>query len=78
MVIPILNDGFGLFKGLVYGRHDLLMWVKWYLLHLFIYLLIDIAFTGYVLTWGQMRYWAAVVITSLISSTVYFGKYLVW
>jgi quinol-cytochrome oxidoreductase complex cytochrome b subunit len=39
------------------------------------------AFLGYVLPWGQMSYWAATVITSLISVIPYFGEsllYFVW
>uniref|UniRef100_A0A0R3QIW1 Cytochrome b n=1 Tax=Brugia timori TaxID=42155 RepID=A0A0R3QIW1_9BILA len=38
------------------------------------YRLSSIAFTGYVLIWGQIRYWAAVVITSLITSVPYLGN----
>lgn len=40
-------------------------------------LLIAIAFTGYVLPWGQMSYWGATVITNLASAIPYIGKGLV-
>lgn len=37
------------------------------------------AFTGYVLPWGQMSYWAAMVITSLTSATPIIGSFInVW
>nr|YP_010393008.1 cytochrome b [Xylonora corona]UPX88870.1 cytochrome b [Xylonora corona] len=36
-------------------------------------LLMVIAFTGYVLPWGQMSYWAATVITSLFSALPFVG-----
>uniref|UniRef100_A0AAU8L1G2 Cytochrome b n=1 Tax=Bryozoa sp. TaxID=2813608 RepID=A0AAU8L1G2_9BILA len=36
-----------------------------------------IAFLGYVLVWGQMSYWAATVITNLLSVIPYIGKILV-
>jgi len=35
------------------------------------------AFLGYVLPWGQISYWAATVITNLLSAVPFVGKYLV-
>jgi len=35
------------------------------------------AFLGYVLPWGQMSYWAATVITNLLSAIPYFGSFIV-
>lgn len=35
------------------------------------------AFVGYVLPWGQIRFWAATVITNLLSAIPYIGKILV-
>nr|YP_003875470.1 cytochrome b [Chandlerella quiscali]ADL39028.1 cytochrome b [Chandlerella quiscali] len=65
-----------IFKGLIYGSYRLSgVWLSGICIYFF---LMSIAFTGYVLIWGQMSYWAAVVITSLITSVPYFGKYLVW
>lgn len=39
--------------------------------------LIAIAFTGYVLPWGQMSYWGATVITNLLRAVPYVGEILV-
>jgi len=41
-------------------------------------LLIATAFTGYVLPWGQMSFWAATVITNLFSAVPYYGKEVVY
>jgi ubiquinol-cytochrome c reductase cytochrome b subunit len=38
---------------------------------------IGIAFLGYVLPWGQIRFWGATVITNLISAIPYIGNYVV-
>lgn len=35
------------------------------------------AFLGYVLPWGQMSYWAATVITNLLSAIPYLGADIV-
>ena len=40
-------------------------------------LLIGTAFLGYVLPWGQMSYWAATVITNLLSAIPFLGSTLV-
>jgi len=40
-------------------------------------LLIATAFIGYVLVWGQIRFWAATVITNLFSAIPYIGSTLV-
>lgn len=39
--------------------------------------MIIVSFLGYVLVWGQMSYWAATVITNLVSAVPYFGFSLV-
>lgn len=36
-----------------------------------------IAFLGYVLPWGQMRFWGATVITNFLSAIPYVGNFLV-
>lgn len=41
------------------------------------FLVIGIAFLGYVLPWGQISFWGASVITNLISSIPYLGNRLV-
>jgi len=40
-------------------------------------ILMGTAFLGYVLPWGQMSYWAATVITNLLSAIPYLGSYVV-
>ena len=40
-------------------------------------LVILTAFIGYVLPWGQMSFWAATVITNMLSAIPYVGKMLV-
>ncbi|WP_217492888.1 cytochrome b N-terminal domain-containing protein [Pseudoalteromonas sp. BMB] len=35
------------------------------------------AFLGYVLPWGQMSFWAATVITNLLSAVPYLGVIMV-
>ena len=41
------------------------------------FVLMATAFMGYVLVWGQMRLWAATVITNLLSAIPVVGKMLV-
>lgn len=41
-------------------------------------LLIATAFTGYVLPWGQMSFWAATVITNLFSAIPFYGREVVY
>nr|BAV82720.1 cytochrome b [Brugia timori] len=65
-----------IFKGFINSSYRLSsVWISGIVMYL---VLMGIAFTGYVLIWGQMSYWAAVVITSLMTSVPYLGKYLVW
>ena len=42
-----------------------------------LFLTILAAFLGYVLPWGQISYWAATVITNLVSAVPYFGESIV-
>lgn len=44
---------------------------------LILLLMILTAFTGYVLPWGQMSFWAATVITNLASAVPFFGDFIV-
>ncbi len=63
------------FKGLVFGRYRLsFVWMSGLLI--FIMLIME-AFVGYVLVWAQIRFWAAVVITSLLSVIPMFGGLIV-
>nr|YP_011017986.1 cytochrome b [Lingula reevii]WQG15349.1 cytochrome b [Lingula reevii] len=49
----------------------------WYSGMVLMLLLMATSFLGYVLPWGQMSYWASVVITSLLSTVPLFGQALV-
>lgn len=64
-----------IFKGLFFMRYRLKkVWIR----GLTLYLLIMMeAFIGYVLVWAQMSFWAAVVITSLLSVIPIWGPTIV-
>jgi len=60
----------------VYYRSFKFKWV--WVIGIIIYVLsIGVAFIGYVLPWGQISFWAATVITNLLSIVPYFGGELV-
>ena len=62
-------------KGLYYGSYTKnIVWNVGVLLFL---LMIVTAFLGYVLPWGQMSFWAATVITNLLSAIPYVGDDIV-
>jgi len=68
-----------IFRGLYYGSFAYprqLVWVSGVVILL---LMIVIAFIGYVLPWGQMSFWAATVITNLVSVLPFVGNdILIW
>nr|YP_010317927.1 cytochrome b [Geukensia demissa]QHO63837.1 cytochrome b [Geukensia demissa]UJM44205.1 cytochrome b [Geukensia demissa] len=62
-------------RGLYYGSYlDKGVWNVGVVLYL---MLMAEAFLGYVLPWGQMSYWGAVVITSMITVIPYIGSLVV-
>jgi ubiquinol-cytochrome c reductase cytochrome b subunit len=62
-------------RGIYYGSY---VFPEVWNLGVAIYLiLIGTAFLGYVLPWGQMSYWAATVITNLLSAIPFVGKTIV-
>ena len=62
-------------RGLYYGSY---IYVKtWITGVLLLILVMAAAFLGYVLPWGQIRFWGATVITNLFSAFPYFGPDLV-
>ena len=64
-----------IFKALFFQSYRLfLVWLRG--LSLFLFFIME-AFMGYVLVWAQIRFWAAVVITSLLSVIPFFGPTLV-
>nr|QDP17889.1 cytochrome b [Parachtes teruelis] len=62
-------------RGLYYGSYR---FVNTWLVGSMLYMLaMGTAFLGYVLPWGQMSFWAATVITNLLSAIPFFGVGLV-
>lgn len=62
-------------RGLYYSSYYLSK--AWLIGFVLLLLVIGIAFLGYVLPWGQISFWGASVITSLLSSVPYLGQSLV-
>ena len=62
-------------RGIYYGSY---VFPEVWNIGVVIYLiLMGTAFLGYVLPWGQMSYWAATVITNLLSAIPFLGKVIV-
>ncbi len=62
-------------RGIYYGSFFFIE--TWNLGVILFILTIATAFIGYVLPWGQIRFWGATVITNLFSAIPYIGKILV-
>jgi len=62
-------------RGIYYGSFNLVE--TWNIGIILFILTIATAFIGYVLPWGQIRFWGATVITNLFSAIPYIGKTLV-
>ncbi len=62
-----------LFRGLYYGSYKAPREILWMIGVLIVFAMMATAFTGYVLPWGQMSYWAATVITNLFSAVPIVG-----
>ncbi|MGC1181641.1 cytochrome b [Legionella sp.] len=68
-----------LFRGLLYGSYQKPRELVWLLGVLLYVLILAAAFLGYLLPWGQMSYWGAEVITSLVEGIPVVGKNLgIW
>jgi ubiquinol-cytochrome c reductase cytochrome b subunit len=68
-------------KGLYYGSYQYPRHIVWFSGIIIYILMMGTAFLGYVLPWGQMSYWAATVITNMLTVIPYVGKdivYWVW
>ena len=57
-----------IFRGLYYGSYKAPREVTWVIGMIIYFLMIAIAFMGYVLPWGQMSFWGATVITGLFGA----------
>ena len=62
-------------RGIYYGSYN--KGAVWRLGVIIYLILMGTAFLGYVLPWGQISYWAATVITNLLSAVPYIGSSLV-
>ncbi len=66
-----------IFRGLYYGSYKSPREVLWMIGVIIFIAMMATAFMGYVLPWGQMSYWGAVVITNLFSAIPVVGDYIV-
>lgn len=62
-------------RGIYYGSYNFIE--TWNIGVVLFILTMATAFIGYVLPWGQIRFWGATVITNLFSAIPYIGKTLV-
>ena len=65
------------FRGLYYGSYFQPRSNLWYSGLMIFFLIIATAFMGYVLTWGQISFWGATVITNLFSAIPGIGTSIV-
>ena len=63
-----------IFRALYYGSYKAPREVIWIIGMIIYFLMMMTAFMGYVLPWGQMRFWGATVITNLFSAIPFFGE----
>ncbi|MEQ1769813.1 MAG: cytochrome b N-terminal domain-containing protein [Devosia sp.] len=63
-----------IFRGLYFGSYKAPREVLWILGVIIFLLTMATAFMGYVLPWGQMSYWAAVVITNIFAAIPIVGE----
>jgi ubiquinol-cytochrome c reductase cytochrome b subunit len=61
-------------RGLYYGSYILPRSNIWNIGIIIFFLLMAIAFLGYVLPWGQMSFWGATVITNIFSAIPWIGE----
>ncbi len=66
-----------MFRALLYGSYRSPREVLWWTGCIMLILFMAEAYTGYILPWGQMSYWAARVITSLFKTIPFIGESLV-
>jgi quinol-cytochrome oxidoreductase complex cytochrome b subunit len=66
-----------IFRGFYYGSYKSPREILWWMGVVILFLMMGSSFLGYVLPWGQMSFWAATVITNLISAVPWIGETLV-
>ena len=65
-----------LFRGLYYGSYIFPREILWSVGVIILLIMIMTAFMGYVLPWGQMSFWAATVITNLVTVIPFVGQFI--
>jgi ubiquinol-cytochrome c reductase cytochrome b/c1 subunit len=65
------------FRGLYYGSYKAPREILWMIGVLILFVMMATAFTGYVLPWGQMSFWAATVITNMFTAVPLVGEAIV-
>ena len=65
------------FRGIYYGSYKAPREILWMIGVLILFAMMATAFTGYVLPWGQMSFWAATVITNLFTAVPLVGEAIV-
>ena len=62
------------FRGLYYGSYTYPREFVWLSGVILLMVMVVTAFSGYILVWGQMSFWAATVITNLVTAVPLIGK----
>ena len=65
-----------MFRGMLYGSYRKPRELLWLIGSMIFFVLMMMAFTGYILPWGQMSYWGAMVIVSMIGAIPVIGETL--
>ncbi|MDT8364017.1 MAG: cytochrome bc complex cytochrome b subunit [Nitrosomonas sp.] len=65
-----------MFRGMMYGSYRKPRELLWLIGMAIFFILMSLAFTGYILPWGQMSYWGAQVIVSMFGAIPMIGETL--
>ena len=65
-----------MFRGMMYGSYQKPRELLWLVGMAIFLVLMSLAFTGYILPWGQMSYWGAQVIVSMFGAIPVIGESL--
>ncbi|HBV20537.1 MAG TPA: cytochrome b, partial [Nitrosomonas sp.] len=65
-----------MFRGMMYGSYRKPRELLWLIGMAIFFVLMSLAFTGYILPWGQMSYWGAQVIVSMFGAIPVIGETL--
>src|SRR5213075_1024080 len=65
-----------MFRGMMYGSYRKPRELLWLIVMGIFFILMMLTFTGYILPWGQMSYWGAQVIVSMVGAIPVIGQTL--